>query len=83
VLFVSALAVIMILYLGSTEYTLFYGLSAGLMIYFLPAVLNDQLAINPIPYLQPTLTVWALMVVLVELLPREKDENTQPKEPLQ
>lgn len=80
VLFVSALAVILILYLGSTEYILFYGLGAGLLIVFLPKILTDQLKINPIPYLQPTLAVWAFMVVLVELLPREKKTTTPSQE---
>jgi hypothetical protein len=83
VLFVSALAVILILYLGSTEYTLFYGLSAALLILALPKILTDQLNINPIPYLQPTLIVWASMVAVIELTPRSKFPDTQPKEPPQ
>lgn len=80
VLFVSALAVILILYLGSTEYTLFYGAGAGLLIFFIPNILTDQLRINPIPYLQPTLAVWAFMVVLVELLPRERHDTAHHQE---
>jgi hypothetical protein len=83
VLFVSALAVILILYLGSTEYTLFYGLSAALLILALPKILTDQLNINPIPYLQPTLIVWASMVAVIELTPRQKAPATPPKEPPQ
>lgn len=83
VLFVSALAVIMILYLGSTEYILFYGLTAALLIFAMPEILTDQLSINPIPYLQPTLIVWASMVAVLELTPRLKPSETQPKEPSQ
>jgi hypothetical protein len=83
VLFVTALAVILVLYLGSTEYTGFYGVSAGLLIYFLPDILSDQLDNNPIPYLQPTLTVWAIMVALVEFTPRHKTPEAQSKEPPQ
>ncbi len=83
VLFVSALAVILILYLGSTEYTLFYGLSAALLIFAMPKILIDQLNINPIPYLQPTLIVWASMVAVIEVTPRRKSTDTQPKEPPQ
>lgn len=80
VLFVAALAVILILYLGSTEYTVFYGATAGLLIFFLPDILSEQLGDNPIPYLQPTLTVWAIMVVILELSPRQKAPEIQPKE---
>ena len=81
VLFVSALAVIMILYLGSTDYILFYGLCAGALIFALPLILADQLKINPIPYLQPTLIAWAIMVAVLELSPRHKTTETQPEEP--
>jgi hypothetical protein len=83
VLFVTALAVILILYLGSTDYSLFYGVLAGLVIIMLPRILDDQLAINPIPYLQPTLIVWAAMVALVEITPRAKNSDAQPQEPPQ
>jgi hypothetical protein len=83
VLFVSALAVILILYLGSTEYLLFYGLCTAVLIFTLPMILSDQFATRPIPYLQPTLTVWAIMVAILELSPRQKAPKIQPKEPTQ
>jgi hypothetical protein len=80
VLFVSALAVILILYLGSSEYILFYGVGVALLIFFIPSILTDQLTRNPIPYLQPTLAVWATMVALVELLPRQKHKDAPLQE---
>ena len=80
VLFLSATVVIAILYLGSSEYRLFYGLTAAASIGALPYILNDLLEIEIIPALQPTLATWALMVVLVELLPREKPELDKAKE---
>jgi len=81
VLFVSAMTVILILYLASTEYLLFYGVSTALIIFALPILLRDQVAIKPIPYLQPTLIVWAIMVTILELSPRQKTTKTQPEEP--
>ena len=81
VLFVSALAVTMILYLGSTDYILFYGFLAGALIFALPLILAEQFKLKPIPYLQPTLIVWAVMVAGLELSPRHKTTETQPEEP--
>jgi membrane protein implicated in regulation of membrane protease activity len=81
VLFISALAVILILYLGTTEYILFYGACTALVIFAIPWLLSDQFKINPIPYLQPTLIAWASMVAALELTPRVKRLDTQPKEP--
>ena len=83
VLLISASAVILILYLGSTDYILFYGACTALIIFALPMILSDQFAINPIPYLQPTLIVWAIMVTLLELCPRQNVTEIQPKEPPQ
>ncbi len=82
VLFTSAVAVIMILYLGSTDYVLFYGAATAAIIFAVPFILADQFKINPIPYLQPTLIAWAVMVAALELTPRSKPSDTQPKEPL-
>lgn len=80
VLFVSALSVILILYLGSTEYTLFYGALSAAIIFALPIILDDQFMIKPIPYLQPTLFVWVGMVMMLELSPRLKAPNSQPED---
>ena len=79
-LFFSATVVISILYLGSSEYRLFYGISAAILIAALPYVITELLGLQPIPALQPTLAVWAIMIVLVELLPRQKSENENEKE---
>lgn len=81
VLITSAVAVIMILYLGSTDYILFYSAFTAALIFALPFILADQFKINPIPYLQPTLIAWAVMVVGLELTPRQKPPETQPEEP--
>jgi hypothetical protein len=80
VLFVSAMTVILILYLASTDYILFYGACTAIVIFALPILLRDQFAIKPIPYLQPTLIAWAMMVAILELSPRDKTTETQPEE---
>lgn len=67
VLMTSAMAVIMILYLGSSEYVLFYGALTAAFIFSLPFILAEQFKINPIPYLQPTLIAWAVMVAVLEI----------------
>lgn len=74
VLITSAAAVVTILYFGSTRYPLFYGLLAGAMIAVLPVVL-DSFGIPPIPKLQPTLVAWTIMVLVVELSPRQKPDT--------
>ncbi|MEP3050562.1 MAG: hypothetical protein ABJP48_11275 [Erythrobacter sp.] len=76
-LLMSASVVVTILYLGSSQYRLFYGLTTAASIGFLPTLLQDVFEIAAIPQLQATLGTWALMVVMVELLPRE--ENIQDK----
>jgi hypothetical protein len=83
VLITSAVAVIMILYLGSTDYVLFYGAFTAALIFAVPFILADQFKINPIPYLQPTLIAWAIMVAGLELTPRQKTTETQSEEPTQ
>jgi hypothetical protein len=71
-LFISAFVVVMILYLGSTEYTLFYALATAASIVFLPFLLEVAgVTRTEVPQLQPTLGVWAIMIVLAELT-REK-----------
>ena len=70
VLFVSASAVISILYLAHSEYKLFYGALTAFVVYMVPRILDDPLDIAPIPQLQPTLAVWTAMVLIVELIPR-------------
>ncbi len=74
VLITSAAAVVTILYFGSTRHLLFYGLLAGAMIAVLPVVLNS-FGIPPIPKLQPTLVAWTIMVLVVELSPRQKPDT--------
>lgn len=74
VLITSAAAVVTILYFGSTRHPLFYGLLAGAMIAVLPVVL-DSFGIPPIPKLQPTLVAWTIMVLVVELSPRQKPDT--------
>ncbi|MEM9502225.1 MAG: hypothetical protein AAF941_10330 [Pseudomonadota bacterium] len=71
----SAAIVTMILYLGSSEYKLFNALTAGLSIMLLPYIAVDLFEITYVPKLQPTLAVWALMVLGVELIPRESSTD--------
>ena len=72
-LLLSATAVVTILYLGSSRYKLFYAITALVMVAFLPGILSQGLEIASIPQLQPTLAVWTFMVLLVEIMPREKE----------
>ncbi len=74
-LLVSAAVVILILYLGSSEYVLFYTISTAGAIAALPLVLENALKLPSIPYLQPTLAIWAIMILLVEMLPRAEDTD--------
>lgn len=78
ILLLSATTVVLILYLAHSDYKLFYLVMTGGAIFALPAVLTDILEVPEIPQLQPTLGVWALMVLIVELMPRER--GTQAKE---
>ena len=80
VLLLSASVVVTILYLAQSDYKLFYGITAAVAIGWLPFLLDDPLGIPPIPQLQPTLAVWALMVVFVELMPREKSEDSREED---
>lgn len=80
-LFSSASIVISILYLSSSEYKLFYAAATAALIWFLPRITTDFLEIENIPALQPTLAVWAGMVVLVELMPRQKPTEDKEEDP--
>ena len=80
VLLLSASVVVMILYLAQSEYKLFYLVSTTVAIAGVPFILSDALEIEPIPQLQPTLAVWASMVVFLELLPREHAAKIEEKD---
>ena len=79
-LFLSASAVVSILYLAHSEYKLAYGALAAFVIFMIPRIMDDPLDLPPIPQLQPTLAVWALMIVLVELIPRGRERPKAPKD---
>ncbi|MGB3472859.1 MAG: hypothetical protein WBA51_18735 [Erythrobacter sp.] len=79
-LILSVAIVVMILYLGSSEYKLFHGLIAAISIYFLPDIAGGVLKLAHVPKLQPTLAIWATMVVVVELMPRTKTQTKQSQE---
>lgn len=70
-LMLSAAVVIMILYLASSEYKLYYAVITAVSIAALPYVSEDLFSLAKVPKLQPTLAIWALMVLGVELMPRE------------
>ncbi|RPF72325.1 hypothetical protein [Aurantiacibacter spongiae] len=70
-LLLNAGIVVTILYLGSSPYRLCYGVTAVAMIALLPLVLDDAVAAT-VPRLQATLGVWTAVVIVVELMPREK-----------
>ena len=79
-LLLSVAIVVMILYLGSSHYKLFYAAIAGASIFALPYISEDLFSLTRVPKLQPTLAIWALMVLGVELLPRENSESDSTKE---
>ena len=80
VLLFSASVVILILYMAHSDYKLFYAATVAATIAALPIALEEALEIAPIPQLQPTLAVWALMVLVVEMMPREKISEIKEKE---
>lgn len=84
VLVFSVGTVVSILYLASSPYRLFYAVLTFIVILALPEVLRETFAAHPMPKLQPTLAVWALSVLAIELLPRERQieppANTEPEQ---
>ncbi|WP_271077387.1 hypothetical protein [Aurantiacibacter sp. MUD61] len=70
-LLVSATLVVIILYLGSSVYKLFYGVMAIIVVAALPTMLEMATIAVP-PKLQATFAVWTAMVIVLELLPRTK-----------
>ncbi len=79
-LIMSASIVVLILYLGSSEYKLFYALATGAAIIALPYVAEDLFSLTKVPKLQPTLAIWALMILGVEMLPHDDPHKETPKE---
>lgn len=77
----SATLVVIILYLGSSVYKLFYGVLAIGMVAALPTILNSA-QITPPPKLQATFAVWTAMVIVLELLPRWKtaEDTIEPED---
>ena len=77
VLLLSATTVVLILYLSQSPYKLFYLALAAFMIAGLPHFIELVLELPPIPQLQPTLAIWALMVIGVEIMPRERAQTSE------
>ena len=72
-LFITAGAVIGILYISSSRHRLAYCALAGVVSYLMPEMLKDIFVHSQVPrHLQPTLLVWTAMTTLVEFLPRER-----------
>lgn len=70
-LLISVCVVILILFLESSEYTLFCaGLTAAAILAF-PFVTEDFLNLANVPKLQPTLAIWAAMILAAQLLPKQ------------
>ena len=69
--------VVCILYITAARQRLTYAALAIGMALFLPSVVDDLLqGRGALPdKVQPTLLVWALMMTVVELYPRERSEN--------
>jgi len=79
-LILSVAIVVMILYLGSSEYKLSHGVIAAISIFFLPDIAGGVLRLAHVPKLQPTLAIWPSMVVAVELVPKTKTQIKQSQE---
>lgn len=79
-LFLSATAVICILYVSSSPQRLFYAAITALYIAILPTVLHDLLGKGAaIPRnLQPTLAVWLVITLFVEFMPRDRTAAGKP-----
>ncbi len=69
---ISAAIVVMILYLASSEYLLFNILAVSVSIAGLPYLAKGVFDLEEVSQLQPTLAVWAVMVLAVSLIPRGK-----------
>ena len=79
VLLLSATSVGFILYLSQSDYKLFYGLLTAIIILAIPDIIVDVMKFPAIPQLQPTLAVWAIMVAVVEMMPRNRASNPSEK----
>lgn len=79
-LLVASASVVTILYLGSSEYKLFYGVFAIVIAVTIPWLLK-QAGLPPVPKLQPTIATWIAMVIFIEILPRTKDDGDDTKPP--
>lgn len=80
VLFIVAGTVISILYISASKQKLSYGALTILLVLLLPRIVDptlDQGAMLP-DKLQPTLLVWTIMSLLVEVLPRRRDDSPTP-----
>ena len=78
-LVICATIVVLIQYLAFSEYTLFNAIVTGGAIYMLPELADGVFDVASIPKLQPTLAIWAIMVLAVELMPRSKEESKKDK----
>jgi hypothetical protein len=81
VLFIVSGIVISILYVSASKHKLIYSLLTLGFIYLLPTVFEpwfDEGERLP-EKLQPTLAVWAVMSIVVEMLPRRPDDAEAPR----
>ena len=80
----SAGAVISVLYISSSRNRLAYAAVTALIVAMLPRMLESVIGPGLVPdHLQPTLAVWATMVVGVEFLPREAEPQESASSPAQ
>lgn len=73
-LVISMVIVVLILYLESSEYILFHAALAAAAILAFPYVTEELFSLTRVPKLQPTLAIWAIMILLAQLVPHEKAE---------
>ena len=74
-LVISMVIVVLILYLESSDYVLFHAVLTAIAILSFPYVTEELFSLTKVPKLQPTLAIWAIMILLAQLIPHEEAES--------
>lgn len=71
-LVISVFVVVLILFMESSEYTLFCAVLTAAALIAFPYVTEDFLSLTKVPKLHPTLIIWAAMILLAQALPKQQ-----------
>lgn len=77
---ISVAVVVLILYLEASEHTLFFAVLTALAIMAFPSITQDFLNLAKVPKLQPTLAIWATMIFVAQLLPKQSKNKQSNRE---